>query len=96
MADGLDISQYPPMGPELVAPAVGRLAHESCSVSGEMFISVGGRMARAYAAETDGVYRPDWTIEQVGQNIGAIRDTDKEWGLPPRAVRLFRSSDTQF
>jgi hypothetical protein len=71
------------MGPELVAPAVGWLAHESCSVSGEMFISVGGRMARAYAAETEGVYRPDWTIEQVGQNIGAIRDTDKEWSLPP-------------
>lgn len=83
MADGLDTSQYPPMGPELVAPVVGWLAHESCSVSGEMFISVGGRVARAYIAETEGLYRPDWTIEQVGQNISSIRDTSKEWILPP-------------
>lgn len=83
MADGLDTSQYPPMGPELVAPVVGWLAHESCSVSGEMFISVGGRVARAYIAETEGLYRPDWTIEQVGQNINTIRDTSKEWILPP-------------
>ena len=30
MADGLDISAYPPMGAELVAPVVGLLAHESC------------------------------------------------------------------
>jgi len=34
MAEGLDISQYPPMGPELVAPVVGWLAHESCSITG--------------------------------------------------------------
>ena len=30
MAAGLDASAYPPMGPELVAPVVGWLAHESC------------------------------------------------------------------
>jgi hypothetical protein len=40
MAEGLDISQYPPMGPELVAPVVGWLAHESCSVTGEMYVSM--------------------------------------------------------
>ena len=31
MAEGIDTSAYPPMGPELVAPVVGWLAHESCS-----------------------------------------------------------------
>ena len=31
MAEGLDTSAYPPMGSDLVAPAVGWLAHESCS-----------------------------------------------------------------
>jgi NAD(P)-dependent dehydrogenase (short-subunit alcohol dehydrogenase family) len=83
MAEGLDTSQYPPMGPELVAPVVGWLAHESCSVSGEMLISVGGRVARAFVAETQGIYRPDWTIDDVANHLDAIRDTDKMWILPP-------------
>src|SRR5260221_8725129 len=36
MAEGLDVSRYPPMGPELVSPAAGWLANEDCSVTGEM------------------------------------------------------------
>ena len=83
MAEGLDTSQYPPMDPELVAPAVGWLAHESCSVTGEMLISVAGRVARAYAAETEGVYRPSWSIEDIAANIQAIRDTANPWLFPP-------------
>jgi NAD(P)-dependent dehydrogenase (short-subunit alcohol dehydrogenase family) len=83
MAEGLDTSAYPPMDPELVAPAVGWLAHESCSVTGEMLVSVAGRMARAYAAETEGVYQPSWTIEQIADQIEAIRNTDKPWIFPP-------------
>jgi NAD(P)-dependent dehydrogenase (short-subunit alcohol dehydrogenase family) len=83
MAEGLDISQYPPMGPELVSPVVGWLAHESCSISGEMLISMAGRIARAFIAETEGVYRPEWSIDDVAAEIDAIRDTDKLWMLPP-------------
>ncbi len=79
MADGLDISQYPPMGPDLVAPVVGWLAHESCSISGEMLISMAGRVAKALIVETEGVYRPSWSIDEVAQQIDAIRDTDKLW-----------------
>ncbi|HEY8385622.1 MAG TPA: SDR family NAD(P)-dependent oxidoreductase, partial [Porticoccaceae bacterium] len=45
MAEGVDTSFYPPMGPELVAPVVGWLAHESCTLSGEMLISIAGRVA---------------------------------------------------
>jgi hypothetical protein len=75
MADGLDISAYPPMDPELVAPVVGWLAHETCTVTGEMLMSMAGRVARAYIAETEGVYRSAWTIEDVGRQIDAIRDT---------------------
>jgi NAD(P)-dependent dehydrogenase (short-subunit alcohol dehydrogenase family) len=74
MAEGIDTSAYPPMGPELVAPAVGWLAHESCSVTGEIFIALAGRMARAVIAETPGVYRPSWTIEDFAGQIDAIRD----------------------
>jgi NAD(P)-dependent dehydrogenase (short-subunit alcohol dehydrogenase family) len=75
MAEGLDISAYPPMQPELVAPAVGWLAHESCSITGEMLISIAGRVAIAYVAETQGVYKPAWTIEQVAEHMAEIRAT---------------------
>lgn len=76
MAEGLDTSAYPPMGPELVAPVVGWLAHESCSITGEMLSSMAGRASRAYVAESPGVYRPAWSIEQVAGQIDAIRSTD--------------------
>ena len=56
MAEGIDTSAYPPMGADLVAPAVGWLAHESCSITGEMLVAIAGRIARAYIAETAGVY----------------------------------------
>ncbi len=82
MAEGLDTSQYPPMDPELVAPAVGWLAHESCSVSGEMLIGIAGRLARAFAAETPGVYRPEWSIENVAEQIEAIRNADEPVVFP--------------
>lgn len=73
MADGIDTSAYPPMGPDLVAPVVGWLAHESCSVTGELFIALAGRVARAVIVESPGVSRPSWTIEEVGSHLDAIR-----------------------
>lgn len=82
LADGLDTSKYPPMEPDLVAPAVGWLAHESCSVSGEMLVALAGRVARAYIAETPGVYQPAWSIEDVDARIGEIRDNKDSWLLP--------------
>src|SRR3546814_14976083 len=93
MAEGLDVSQYPPMGSDLVAPVVGWLAHESCSVSGEMYVSMAGRVARAFIAESEGVYRQYWSIDDVGEQIDAISDPARsderrvgtEWGSPCRA-----------
>ncbi len=83
MADGIDISQYPPMQPELVAPTVGWLVHENCSLSGEMVAAIAGRVARVFIAETDGVYQPEWTIDDVDARIGAITDksTIHDFGL---------------
>jgi NAD(P)-dependent dehydrogenase (short-subunit alcohol dehydrogenase family) len=74
MAEGIDISAYPPMGTELVAPVVGLLAHESCPVNGEMLIAIAGRVARAVVAETPGVQRQSWSIEDVAEQLYAIRD----------------------
>jgi NAD(P)-dependent dehydrogenase (short-subunit alcohol dehydrogenase family) len=76
MAEGLDTSAYPPMTPEMVAPVVGWLAHESCSITGEMLSAMAGRVSRAYVAESPGVFRPDWSIEQVAEHIDGIRSTD--------------------
>ncbi len=75
MADGIDTSAYPPWGPELVAPVVGWLAHESCSITGEVLIAIAGRVARAVIGETRGVYRPSWSIEEVAENLDDIRDS---------------------
>jgi NAD(P)-dependent dehydrogenase (short-subunit alcohol dehydrogenase family) len=76
MAEGLDISAYPPMSPEMVAPVVAWLAHESCSISGEMLISIAGRVARAFIAESRGVYKGTWSIEDVAEQIEAIRNRE--------------------
>ncbi|KEZ15981.1 Short-chain dehydrogenase/reductase SDR [Sphingobium yanoikuyae] len=83
MAEGLDTSAYPPMDPELVAPAVGYLAHQDCAVSGEMLIAMAGRVARACTMETVGVFQPDWTIEQIADRLEAIRDTQDALLFPP-------------
>jgi len=85
MGEGIDTSGFPPMGPEMVAPVVGWLAHEDCNVSGELYISVAGRVARAYFAESEGVYRPDWTIDAVAENIDAIRNGGPQWILPQQS-----------
>ncbi|OBK14202.1 SDR family NAD(P)-dependent oxidoreductase [Mycobacterium asiaticum] len=83
MADGLDISAYPPMGTDLVAPVVGLLAHESCPITGEMLIAIAGRVARAVVAESPGVQRLSWTIENVAEQLYAVRDLAAPLVFPP-------------
>ena len=73
MSEGIDTSKFPPMEPEMVAPAVAWMCHQDCSISGEMLVAMGGRVARAFIAESPGVYHPSWTVEQVAQEIDAIR-----------------------
>lgn len=83
MAGRYDTSAYPPMGPELVSPLVGYLSHEDCAATGEMFVSIAGRIARAFISETEGVYQPDWTIDDVADQLDAIRDPAGAWTLHP-------------
>ena len=82
MAGGRDISRYPPMDPSLVAPLVAWLAHESCSLTGEMLISMAGRVAKALVVETPGVYRSSWEIEEIAESMDVIRNTDKTMIFP--------------
>ena len=45
----------PQMSPDLVAPMVAFLAHETCPVSGEIYAAGFGRFARIFIASTDGL-----------------------------------------
>lgn len=72
MAEGNDVSQYPPMEPELVAPAVAWLCHQNCSLTGEMLAAIGGRVARVFIAETPGVYQPSWTVDEIDTRLPEI------------------------
>lgn len=83
LAEGRDTSSFPPTTPEMVAPVVGLLAHESCPISGQMLISAAGRVAKAYVAETPGVFHPQWTIEQVAGELAAICEAKEPLVFPP-------------
>lgn len=96
MAEGLDISQYPPMTPDMVAPVVGYLVHEDCAVTAEMYVAMAGRVARAYVSETRGVYRPDWTIDAVADNLDAIRAQDNGFVFHPAEGGFFAHMTESF
>lgn len=83
LAEGRETDDFPPWGADLVAPAVGWLAHENCTASGELFVSLAGRMAKAWVAETRGVYQSDWTIDQVAGRLAEISDRSHEVAFNP-------------
>lgn len=83
MSEGIDTSQFPPMTPEQVAPMVAWLCHEDCSASGEMYVAMGGRLARAWVSENAGIYRPEWSPEDVAAQIDAIRGGGEQLAFPP-------------
>jgi NAD(P)-dependent dehydrogenase (short-subunit alcohol dehydrogenase family) len=60
-----------------VAPMVAYLAHESCQVSGEVYVAGGGRFARIFVAHTNGYLHPGLTgatVDDVAANWAAIND----------------------
>ncbi len=59
---GLDAATF---APEFAAPAISWLAHEDCTVTGEMMHAGGGRVAKVFLAETPGFVQPGHTIETV-------------------------------
>ena len=76
LSEGIDTSSFPAtMTPEEVAPAVAWLVHEDCKSTGEMFVALAGRLAKAFVTETRGVFREHWTIEQVAEQMGEIENS---------------------
>ena len=64
------------MAPDLVAPMVAFLGHESCPVSGEIYTAGAGRFARLFIASTEGYLAPGGapTVEDVAGHWDAIND----------------------
>ncbi len=71
------------MTPELVAPMVAFLAHESCPVTGEMYAAGAGRFARLFIATVPGYTHegPEATIEDVAAHWEAIND-ERGYSVP--------------
>lgn len=65
LADRLD--------PALVAPVVAYLASMECSVSGEVFSAVGGRVARVFVGVTPGYFSQTLTPDEVAAHVDEIR-----------------------
>lgn len=74
LSEGIDTSSFPPMTPEQVAPTVAWLVHESCTETGQIWVSLAGRVAKAFMAETRGVFQPTWTVEEIAERKEAIGD----------------------
>ena len=72
------------MSPDLVAPMVAFLAHESCPVSGEIYTAGFGRFARIFIASTEGYVHgtPHPTVEDVAENWATINDASGYY-VPP-------------
>jgi hypothetical protein len=62
------------MAPELVAPLVAYLAHESCPVSGEVYTAGFGRFARLFIGSTPGYVQQGATVEDVARHWAEIND----------------------
>ena len=67
--------------PTLVSPLVMLLCHESCTVSGETFLSGGRRHARLFVAETEGYVHPEAEVtpEVVAGHWGQIMNTADQY-----------------
>lgn len=70
------------VSPETVSPLVAYLAHEDCTVNGNVYSVAGGRIARVVVAETDGVVLAHNTAEAVRAGIEAIDDVSGSFHLP--------------
>ena len=60
--------------PVRVSPAVVYLAHESCTLQGELLVSGGGYVLRLALVEAQGIHDENVTPEMVAENIDKVLD----------------------
>jgi NAD(P)-dependent dehydrogenase (short-subunit alcohol dehydrogenase family) len=85
--------------PERVAPAAALLVHDTCPVSGEIFLAGGGHMARVFIGETRGVTLPadQLRTEVLAERFPVICSEDgyrvprniSETGNPDQKAEIF-------
>ncbi|MHB1538609.1 MAG: SDR family NAD(P)-dependent oxidoreductase [Solirubrobacteraceae bacterium] len=68
--------------PELVSPVVAFFAHESCPVTGEVYAAGGGRVARIFLAETEGIADARLTPETLSERWREVQD-ETGYYVPP-------------
>jgi NAD(P)-dependent dehydrogenase (short-subunit alcohol dehydrogenase family) len=74
------------VSPESVSPLVAYLAHEECSVSGHVYSVAGGRIARIFVGETQGVVLPENTPEAIRANLSLIDQQDVDGYHQPSSL----------
>lgn len=62
------------LDPSSISPIVAWLAHEECPVTGEIYSTAGGRIARFFIGMTQGIYSDNLTVEEVRDRFDDIRD----------------------
>ncbi|MBV1906133.1 MAG: SDR family oxidoreductase [Pseudomonadales bacterium] len=74
------------MDPGLVSPIVGYLVHEDCTITGEIYASSSGHVARVFVGETKGITdRDSMSLEFIRDNIEKIRD-EEGYKVPKSAM----------
>jgi NAD(P)-dependent dehydrogenase (short-subunit alcohol dehydrogenase family) len=68
--------------PDMVSPVVAFFAHESCPVTGEIYSAGGGRVARIFMAETEGIAAADLSPETMADRWEEIQD-EAGYYVPP-------------
>ena len=74
------------VSPESVSPMVAYLAHEECSVNGNVYSVAGGRIARIFVAETLGVVLADNSAEAIRANLLRIDQVDGDGFYQPTSL----------
>ncbi len=73
------------MSPEQVSPIVAYLAHEDCSVTGEIFSAGAGRTAKIFVGAAQGYFNETVTLEDIRDNFGKICD-ETGYAVPKNAM----------
>jgi NAD(P)-dependent dehydrogenase (short-subunit alcohol dehydrogenase family) len=69
------VNQYlKKLDPGLVAPVAAFLTHRDCPVTGEVYTVGAGHVSRFFIGRTKGFYNPELSIEDVRDQLDAIRD----------------------
>jgi hypothetical protein len=74
------------VSPDTVSPLVAYLAHEDCAVSGHVYSVAGGRIARIFVAETEGVVLGENTAEAIAEHLSLIDGTGADRFQEPSSL----------